>query len=99
MDKENIIKELKNHIADRGGEYSDWYTGIAENPKERLDQHNVNRDKGGDWWAHRISDSKEIAEEIEDYFVNTLGTAGAPGGGTDATKSVYIYKKSTNTKP
>ena len=98
-DKDTIIKQLRDHIASRGGTYSEWYTGIAKNPEERLDQHNVNRKNGGDYWAHRTADSKDIVEEIEDYFVNTLDTDGAPGGGTVATKSVYIYKKSAHTDP
>ena len=97
-DKDTIIKELKDHIASRGGTYSEWYTGIAEDPEARLDEHNVNR-KGGDKWAHREASSSDIAREIETYFTETLGTDGAPGGGTDASKFVYIYKKNNHTKP
>jgi len=98
MDKETIIKELTDHISSRGGAYSEWYTGIAEDAKERLDAHNVNRNNG-DKWAYRIAESSDIAREVEDYFVNTLGTDGGQGGGTDASKSVYIYKKNSHTDP
>ena len=59
----------------------------------------MNQEKDGDYWAHRTAESKDIAEDIENYFVNTLDTDGAPGGGTDATKSVYIYKKNAHTDP
>lgn len=98
MDKDDIIKELQDHITSRGGAYSEWYTGIAEDPNKRLDEHGVNR-KEGDKWAHREASSSDIAREIETYFTDTLGTDGNPGGGSDATKSVYIYKKNNHTKP
>lgn len=98
MDKETIIKELKDHIASRGGAYSEWYTGIAEDPNKRLDEHGVNR-KGEDKWAYREAASSDIAREIEKHFTDTLGTDGNPGGGSDATKSVYVYKKNAHTDP
>ena len=98
MDKETIKKELKDHIASRGGAYHDWYTGIAEGATARLDEHGVNR-KEGDKWAYREAASSDIAREIEKYFTETLGTDGAPGGGSGATKFVYIYKKNNHTDP
>lgn len=97
-DKDTIIKELKDHIAKRGGAYSDWYTGIAENAEKRLDEHSVNR-KEGDKWAFRTAISSDVAREIEKFFVETLDTDGDQGGGTDATKSVYVYKKNSHTNP
>ncbi len=97
-DKETIIKELKDHIASRGGAYSEWYTGIAEDAKKRLDEHGLNR-KEGDKWAHREATSSDTAREIETYFTETLGIDGDSGGGTDASKFVYIYKKNINTNP
>ena len=97
-DKETIIKELKDHIATRGGAYSEWYTGIAEDAEKRLDEHGVKR-KEGDKWAQREATSSDTAREIETHFTETLGTEGAPGGGTDASKFVYIYKKNNHTDP
>lgn len=99
MNKDTIIKELKDHITNRGGAYSEWYTGIAEDSKKRLDEHKVNRNKDGDMWAYREADSSDIARETETYFTETLKTDGAPGGGTNATKTVYIYKKNDHTDP
>jgi len=98
MDKDTIKKELKDHITSRGGAYSDWYTGIAEDPKKRLDEHGVKRDSD-DKWAHREAASSDIAREIEIYFTDILVTDGNPGGGSDATKFVYIYKKNAHTNP
>jgi len=98
MDKETIKKELKDHIASRGGAYSEWYTGITEDAEKRLDEHGVNR-KEGDKWAYREATSSDAAREIETHFTETLGTDGASGGGTEASKFVYIYKKNNHTDP
>jgi len=98
QDKDTIITELKGHIASRGGAYFEWYTGIAEDPNERLDEHGINREEG-DKWARREAASSDIAREIEIYFTETLRTKGAKGGGSDATKFVYIYKMNDHTDP
>ena len=96
-DKNIIINDIKNHISKNGGSYSDWYVGIATNPKDRLFQdHNVNQN--GDAWIFRQAESESIAREIEDYFVNTLNTDGGTGGG-DNPDSVYAYKKKSHTDP
>lgn len=96
-DKQTITNEIKNHISEGGGAYSDWYVGISKNPRERLFQdHNVDEKK--DAWIIRQAESESIAREIEDYFVNTLKTDGERGGG-DNPDSVYAYKKKSHTDP
>lgn len=95
--KQEIIKEIKEHIASRGGSYADWYVGIATDPQERLfKDHKVNKDT--DKWIRRLADSEKQAREIEDYFVNTLKTDGGTGGGINPT-SVYAYRKNSHTDP
>lgn len=92
-----IKKEIRDHIKSRGGAYSDWYVGIATAPRERLfNDHNVDEQNGR--WIYRACESSAAAREIEDYFVNTLGTDGGLGGGDELTKSVYAYKKTSYTK-
>jgi len=40
--EETLKKNIKKHMDDRGGPYSEWYVGIAEDPKDRLfNDHNV----------------------------------------------------------
>ena len=95
--KDTIIKELKEHIKNRGGAYSDWYTGIAENARERLGGHKVNLEE--DKWAYRVVTSSDVARVVERYFTEILGTDGGSGGGTSSSKSVYIYKKNNHTDP
>jgi len=97
-DKDAIIDDIKNYIAENGGSYSDWYVGIASKPKERLFQdHKVKENTAT--WIYQKTESANIARSIEDYFVNTLGTDGGTGGGDDSTDSVYAYKKFPHTDP
>ena len=93
--KETIKTEIRNHIKECGGSYSDWYVGIASDPKDRLfNEHNVDRENGA--WIHRECESSSIAREIEEYFIG-LGTDGGSGGGDYTTKFVYAYKKTAST--
>ncbi|PIQ92489.1 MAG: hypothetical protein COV70_00475 [Parcubacteria group bacterium CG11_big_fil_rev_8_21_14_0_20_39_22] len=95
--KESIKVDIKAYIQNNGGAYSDWYVGIASDPKERLfTDHNVS-EKGGAW-IYREAESSSAAREVEEYFINTLGTDGGSGGGDYSTKSVYAYKKTSTTK-
>lgn len=94
--KETIKTEIKNHIHECGGQYSNWYVGIASDPKERLfTEHNVSEKNGA--WIYREAENSSAAREVEEYFVNTLETDGGPGGGDSSTKYVYAYKKTSYT--
>jgi hypothetical protein len=97
-DKQTIITNIKNHISSRGGGYSDWYVGIAEDPEKRLSEHNVNL-KSGDIWIYDHATSSDVAREVEKYFIEILKTDGGGGGGSDSSDYVYAYKKNQHTKP
>lgn len=96
--KQEIIDDIKSHIQKRGGAYSDWYVGISKDAKDRLlNGHGVKEKK--DVWIYRKATSSQIARELEDLFVNTLGTAGGGGGGDETSDMVYAYKKAKHTNP
>ena len=92
--KQQIIADIDGHISKGGGGYSAWYVGISSDAKERLAEHKV---KG--WYIIRTATSSQVAREIEDYFVNTLGTDGGTGGGDETADMVYAYKKVSYTDP
>jgi hypothetical protein len=95
--KQEIIDEITDHIADRGGSYSDWYVGITENAKRRIfEEHGV--EKGKDKYIWRTASSSSVARAIEEYLLD-LGCDGGGGGGDDDADIVYAYKKSYNTDP
>jgi len=86
-DEATIKKEIKTHMEENGGVFSEWYSGITNEPEERLKQHKVT-----DGYITRNAGSKETAESIEDYLTNELGTKGGGGGGTPDSIYVYSYK-------
>lgn len=96
--KQEIIDDIKSHIQNRGGEYSDWYVGISKDAKDRLFNNHCVKEKK-DVWIYRKASSSEVAREIEGYFVNTLNTSGGTGGGDESSDKVYAYKKARHTNP
>jgi hypothetical protein len=86
-----------NLISNNGGVYSDWYVGVAENPRERLfEGHGVN--EASDLWAFSTCSTSDEARSVESYFVNTLNTQGDTGGGSNSTNAVYAYKITSHTR-
>ena len=96
--KQEIIDDIKRHIDKSGSPYSSWYVGISKDARDRLFSGHKVKEKDG-WWIHKQASSTQIAREIEDYFVNTLGTNGGPGGGDEDADMVYAYKKENYTDP
>jgi len=97
-EKQEIIDEIRTHIQRCGGNYSAWYVGISKDAKDRLfNEHNIREKK--DAWIFRIASSSQVARDIEEYFVNALGTDGGGGGGDISSDMVYAYKKCAHTNP
>lgn len=96
--KEEIIVDIKAHIKKSGCSYSSWYVGISKDARDRLLSGHKVKEKNA-WRIHMQASSTQIAREIEDYFVNTLGTDGGPGGGDEDADMVYAYKKESYTDP
>ena len=85
--KQEIISDVKNYI---GNNFSNWYIGIAADPRQRLFvDHNVD-EKNGNWIFSKAQSSDE-ARDIEMYFIDNLRTKGDSGGGDDTTEFVYAY--------
>src|SRR5947209_6922608 len=97
LDANTIASQIKDYIAQGGGKYSDWYVGIAQDPKGRLFRdHNV--DQNNSQWIYRLAGTRDAADRIEQYFTRQLGTSGNPGGGDDKTIWVYAYRIQWYTK-
>ena len=96
--KQEIINDLDAHIKDGGGGYPAWYVGIASDARDRLFNDHKVKEKG-DSWVFRQTSFSGVAREIEDYFVNMLGTDGGAGKGVVFTDMVYAYKKASHTDP
>lgn len=95
-DKQTTISDIKSYVANNGGYYSEWYIGIAADPRQRLfDDHAVN--EKGSAWIYRGCVNSAVAREAEDYFFG-LGMKGGPGGGDYSSKSVYAYRITSSTR-
>ena len=96
--KQQIIKEIGDHIREEGSGYRVWYVGISKDARDRLfNGHNVPEKNA--WWIIRQASSESVAREIESYFVNSLGTDGGTGGGDQFSNKIYAYKKTAQTNP
>jgi len=49
-------------------------------------------------WIYRGCETSAVARDVEEFFLNTQGTKGGTGGGDHATRFVYAYKITLNTK-
>jgi len=97
MLKQELINGIKEYISKNGGSYPGWYVGITSNPESRIfNDHNVTKQGGA--WVHGAALSSQAAREIEEYFINVLGTDGGSGGGDFTSATVYAYKKTIYTK-
>jgi hypothetical protein len=93
--KAEIVADIENHVRFCGGTYSQWYIGIAANPKNRLFVAHAVKEKG-DAWIYRECANSETARVIEQFFISR-GMDGGVGGGDSSTKCVYSYRKTSST--
>jgi len=96
--EEEIKSDIKAQIEGGGSGYRAWYVGISKDARDRLFSGHGVREQG-DWWIYRQAQSSAAARNVEAYFVNTLDTDGAPGGGDKDADYVYAYKKAAHTTP
>lgn len=90
MSRENIIKDINAHLQKSGKQYySEFYIGITNDVERRLFlEHNVNKETM--WWIYRTAINKDVAQEVEEFFLNK-GMKGNLGGGNADSCIVYCY--------
>lgn len=94
--KQDIIKAIADYVSEYGGKYSDWYGGVASDPRQRLfNDHSVDEKSGH--WIYQGCASSDEARAVEDHFI-AEGMKGGPGGGDANTKSVYAYRITSSTR-
>lgn len=96
MSESEIFAAIDAHIRQCGGAYSEWYCGIASDPRERLfTVHLVDERYGA--WIYRDCGNDATARRVEEHF-HKKGCKGAGGGGDGGTRFVYAYKITTTTR-
>lgn len=97
QNKTDIIREIDGYIQKENSSYSNWYVGIAKDPRDRLfNDHNVSEHAG--WWIYCEAYSDTSAREVESFFLDHKGTQGGPGGGDQNSRFVYAYRITSTTK-
>jgi hypothetical protein len=90
-------KQARDYIESRGGAYSAWYVGIASDPRRRLFVgHGIDEENG--LWIFHDCETSAVARDVEEFFVDVLGTKGGAGGGELTTRFVYAYKITSSTR-
>lgn len=82
------------------GSFSDYYVGVAADPKDRLKNgHGVDTDAGAaaTHWRYDTAFTSDIARRVEQHFI-AQRMQGGPGGGDATSTAVYIYKTTASTR-
>ena len=87
---QQIVSGIDTAISKTGARYyNQFYVGITTNIGRRLfTEHNVDEKK--DWWIWYKATTKQIAQDVEEHYLNK-GMQGDTGGGTDDSTYVYCY--------
>ena len=97
--EKHIIAQIEAYIRQGGGEYGDWYLGLADNPIDPIMEvtrlHKVQNQR----FTYIETVSHQAAKAAADYFVNVCGTDGnlSEIDTSRPCRALYIYKKAVNT--
>ena len=96
---QQIKYEILAYIKEFGGDFSDWYVGVAADPKGTMfNQHSVHEDD--DIWLYKQALTFTACKTVQQYFLDILNTDGKLiSEGDEDTDCVYLYKKSERTLP
>jgi hypothetical protein len=96
MTKQEAFDAVNSFILKNGGRYSEWYVGIASDPRDRLfNKHYIKETT--DLWIYCPCEKSVDARNVERHFVEKLGALGGQGGGDYNTIYVYAYKTASHT--
>ncbi|MEK7118928.1 MAG: hypothetical protein AAB889_00225, partial [Patescibacteria group bacterium] len=92
----SVINDIVGYIRRTNTPLTEWYVGIAEDAQARVfEEHGVNKDV--DYWIYRECFTVDAARRVEQYVIANYQTDGGSGGGSDASRFVYAYKKERHT--
>ncbi len=91
-----ITADIMKYVQQCGGNYEDWYVGIAAYPDKSLFiGHNVSEKY--DSWIYRSASTNADAKEIQ-HLLLMMGFDGNPKRNDSSGKNVYVYKKAPYTE-
>jgi hypothetical protein len=91
LPKDEIIADFEAQIRKMGGEYSEWFVGVAKDLREPLFETHLLEDKN-DGFLYREAFTPGCAREIRGHFVTqraaTIDASSRQGG-----RLIYAYRK------
>lgn len=83
-------KDIRKAIANfaRGGGYKNCRVGIGEDGRRRIQQQGADPDNA----LILTGNTTEVVRRIEQDFLDK-GMSGGPGGGSEESKQIYVFKK------
>lgn len=92
---QKALADITTYIQNHHPSYSQWYAGIATDPRQRLfSDHNVS--ENGGTWIYSGAGSENEAREVEKRLLQK-GCKGGTGGGVSP-QHVYAYRITNSTR-
>lgn len=89
--RSEIIAAIDTYMQRFQYKNSDWYVGVATDPRKRLfNDHNVDEKNG--IWIYEQATSDAVARAVEQAYLDA-GHDGGAGGGDQSSVYVYAYVK------
>ena len=86
-----IIDAIETYVDEHGGDWCEWYIGIAADAEDRLfSDHKVCKKE--DDWIRKKARTSRIARDVEAYLIEKHDAHGGPRGGDENTRTVYAYR-------
>jgi hypothetical protein len=96
--EKHIIAQIEAYIRQGGGEYGDWYIGLANDPIDPITEASRLNKVQNRRFTYIETISHQTAKAVADYFLDICGTDGNLSD-IDAARpcrAIYIYKKAAN---
>ena len=95
---QQVKYEFLAYIKEFDRTFSNWYVGVAAEPKETLFEIHGVRD-AEDPWLYKQLLTNRAARTVQDYFLDQLKTAGTrPQEQSENVDCVYLYKIAAHTR-
>ena len=90
-----IIEQMETYIRQGGGEYGNWFIGLADNPIAPITETSRLRKVQNHRFTYVETMSVEVAKAVADYFINACGMDGniSKTEKNGVCRALYLYKK------
>ncbi|MCI0497158.1 MAG: hypothetical protein L0Z54_02555 [Thermoplasmata archaeon] len=94
MPERPFKQRVSIYIGHHGGEWSEWYVGMSDDPRRALFvEHNVNRRKGE--YRHFTALDPALARKIKSYYMRKGMSNGVQA--PDDCRVLYFYRMTEDT--